>query len=111
MDPTVVKELATRTAEIATQPQLIDAVNKKAGNKVTDLATARHFLEKSNLVASGGRFTRGELFSALMKLSLLLQGRTRYAPWHTSGSRSMMRWRGTSRMPQQKRSEWRCPRS
>jgi hypothetical protein len=73
MDPTVVKELATRTAEIATRPQLIDAVNKKTGNKVTDLATARHFLEKSNLVASGGRFTRGELFSALMKLSLLPQ--------------------------------------
>ncbi|KAJ7342556.1 hypothetical protein DFH08DRAFT_811641 [Mycena albidolilacea] len=67
----VVKELAIRTVEIATRPQLIDAVNKKTGKKVTDLAMARHFLEKSNLVASGGPRLRS--------------WQTHYMPWRSSG--------------------------
>ncbi|KAF8160105.1 hypothetical protein K438DRAFT_1985910 [Mycena galopus ATCC 62051] len=69
----IVKDYPQRTDALKTRPEVVEAVNERSLNKVTDLATARRHLEMHNFVSAGGRFTRSELFTILMKMSLLPQ--------------------------------------
>ncbi|KAJ7653539.1 hypothetical protein DFH06DRAFT_1330252 [Mycena polygramma] len=73
LESPIVQDIQTRSAGLATRPQLVDAANKVKGNKIIDLPSARQYLETSQLVSKDAHFTRTELFTTLMKLSLLPQ--------------------------------------
>ncbi|KAJ6550932.1 hypothetical protein B0H10DRAFT_2242451 [Mycena sp. CBHHK59/15] len=73
MDPAIVKDMQSRAPTNATHDQLVAAAEKVKSNTVKDAATVRLHLETSSLLGKGSRFGRADLFSALMRLSLLLQ--------------------------------------
>jgi hypothetical protein len=72
-DTAVLKDLDTHTTDLRTRYQLVEAVNKKTANKVTDPATARQYLEVNHLLEKDSEFSREDLFAALMRMSLLPQ--------------------------------------
>ncbi|KAJ6562305.1 hypothetical protein B0H19DRAFT_1068958 [Mycena capillaripes] len=75
LDTATLRDVQARVGELTTRPQLIEANDKvRFGNKgIVDAATAQAYMEGSNWVAKGAPFTRTELFSVLLKISLLPQ--------------------------------------
>ncbi|KAJ7906915.1 hypothetical protein B0H13DRAFT_2332965 [Mycena leptocephala] len=72
-DTAVLKDLDARATDLRTRYQLVEAVNKKTANKVTDPASARQYLEVNHLLEKDTEFSREDLFAALMRMSLLPQ--------------------------------------
>ncbi|KAJ7756911.1 hypothetical protein B0H14DRAFT_3511979 [Mycena olivaceomarginata] len=73
VDTAVLKDLGARATDLQTRYQLVEAVNRKTANKVTDPASARQYLETNLLLEKDSDFSREDLFAALMRMSLLPQ--------------------------------------
>ncbi|KAF8209502.1 hypothetical protein K438DRAFT_1753839 [Mycena galopus ATCC 62051] len=73
LDPAVAKDIQTRLTPYVMRSQLTDATNKARNNDIVDANSAREYLEGSLWIAKDAPFSRAELFSVLVKMSMLPQ--------------------------------------